>query len=310
MGRHRSSAFHGIHFRNAPSRPSGPVFSLVLLLSCAVACSGCDRSESTRPTADNHQHGDQLALSMGRDLPPDHGLSHTFSIVAADPESGICGAAVASLYPKVGEVVPYVKAGVGAFCTQHYHHPAFGPKALQLLAEEKTPEAVLAEILAGDDRPEQRQLAIIDRHGRVANHNPTQAGTGSRWWGAMSGRYYSCQGNTLTGSQVVISMAKAYETTKGSVADRLLAALVAGDRAGGDHRGRLAAGMVVAKPGVEGDWLNLQVDGSDDAVNELAKKYVALDHAALGDWAKAHNPWPLLPAEPSNPPQTKPTPAE
>jgi uncharacterized Ntn-hydrolase superfamily protein len=98
----------------------------------------------------------------------------------------------------------------------------------------------------------------------------------------MSGRYYACQGNTLTGREVITAMAKAYEETGGSLADRLIAALVAGDQAGGDHRGRLAAGIRVAKPGVEGYWLELQVDKSDDAVNELAEKYAALEHAAKG----------------------------
>lgn len=78
----------------------------------------------------------------------------------------------------------------------------------------------------------------------------------------------------------ITAMARAYEETPGSLANRLMAALVAGDRAGGDHRGRLAAGIRVAKPGVEGCWLELQVDKSDDAVAELAKKYAALKHAA------------------------------
>src|SRR5688500_12242043 len=73
-------------------------------------------------------------------LLPDYGLSATFSIVAADPDAGVCGAAVASKYPAVGKVVPYVRAGVGAFCTQHWHNPQFGPRALDLLAAGKLPE--------------------------------------------------------------------------------------------------------------------------------------------------------------------------
>ena len=102
----------------------------------------------------------------------------------------------------------------------------------------------------------------------------------SRYWGSQSGRYYSCQGNTLAGRKVIGEMARAYEETKGSLADRLMAALVAGDLAGGDHRGRLAAGIRVAKKDVEGYWLELHVDQSDDAVVELAKKYAALEHEA------------------------------
>jgi uncharacterized Ntn-hydrolase superfamily protein len=223
---------------------------------------------------------------------PDAGpITATFSICAVDPETGVCGAAVASKYPAVGKVVPYVRAGVGAFCTQHYHVPKWGEPALDLLEKGKRPEAVIAELLKDDMQPELRQLAIIDMEGRTANHNPTAAPAGSRYWGAMSGRYYSCQGNTLTGRAVVTAMAAAYEDTEGSVADRLMAALIAADCAGGDHRGRLAAGIRVAKKGVEGDWLSLHVDKSDDAVLELAQKYAELKHDAKGSWAGGKLPF-------------------
>jgi uncharacterized Ntn-hydrolase superfamily protein len=211
----------------------------------------------------------------------------TFSICAADPETGICGAAVASKYPAVGKVVPFVRPGIGAFCTQHYAVTKWGEPALDMLAAGKRPEAVLAELLKDDDRPEMRQLAIVDMQGRVANHNPSTAPEGSRYWGAMSGRYFSCQGNTLAGREVVTEMARAYEETKGSLADRLMAALVAADVAGGDHRGRLAAGIRVAKKDVEGHWFELYVDESDDAVNELAKKYLETEHEARGEWKGA-----------------------
>jgi uncharacterized Ntn-hydrolase superfamily protein len=209
-------------------------------------------------------------------------ITSTFSIVAVDPETGVCGAAVASRYPAVGKVVPYVRAGVGAFCTQHWHHRPWGERALDLLEAGKAPEEVIAELLRDDPKREQRQLAVIDMRGRVANHNPSQAEKNSLYWAAMSGRWYSCQGNTLTGREVIVAMAEAYEETSGTLADRLMAALVAGDRAGGDHRGRLGAGMRVAKRGIEGDWLALYVDKSDDAVMELARKYAALEHDAKG----------------------------
>ena len=114
---------------------------------------------------------------------------------------------------------------------------------------------------------------------------------GSNYWGGMSGRYYVCQGNTLTGREVIVAMAKAYEETKGSLADRLMAALVAGDCAGGDHRGRLAAGIRVAKKGVDGVWLELQVEKSDDAVIELLKKYVETKHDAKGEWRGGQPPF-------------------
>ncbi len=212
-------------------------------------------------------------------------ITATFSIVAVDPKTGVCGAAVASKYPAVGKVVPYVRAGVGAFCTQHWHNPAWGEKALDLLQQGKLPEEVLAELLRNDPKSGKRQLAIIDMQGRAVNRNPSQADPSGVYWGAASGRYYACQGNTLTGRNVIAAMARAYEDTRGSLADRLMAALLAADCAGGDHRGRLAAGMRVAKKGVEGYWLELRVDKSDDAVIELARKYAELKHEAKGDWA-------------------------
>jgi uncharacterized Ntn-hydrolase superfamily protein len=211
-------------------------------------------------------------------------VTGTFSIVAADPNTGVCGAAVASKFPAVGAVVPYARSGVGAFCTQHWHEPKWGERALDLLAAGKLPEEVLGELLRDDKQRDKRQLAIIDMQGRAANRNPANADPSGIYWGAMSGRFYACQGNTLTGRAVVVAMAQAYEETKGSLADRLMAALVAADRAGGDHRGRLAAGIRVAKRDTPGYWLELQTDRSDDAVNELARKYTALEHAAKGAW--------------------------
>lgn len=208
----------------------------------------------------------------------------TFSIVAVDPELGICGAAVASKYPAVGKVVPYVRAGVGAFCTQHYHVPEWGPKVLDQLEQKATPEQIFAQLLAADDAPEMRQLALIDMQGRTATHNPTSAPESSRYWGSVAGRNYSCQGNTLTGPEVLTAMSRGFEQTAGSLADRLMASLRAGDQAGGDHRGRLAAGIVVAKVNEPGHWLELYVDQSDDAVTELVTAYLKLSHPARGEW--------------------------
>jgi uncharacterized Ntn-hydrolase superfamily protein len=242
---------------------------------------GCGQATapSSRPKIQKSQ------IKVRNDLrAPDGGITATFSIVAADPKTGVCGAAVASKYPAVGKVVPFVRAGVGAFCTQHWHHPEWGEQALDLLAKGKHSEEVLAELLSGDRHREKRQLAIIDMKGRAANRNPADADSSGVYWGGMTGRYYACQGNTLTGRQVIVAMAKAYEETKGSLADRLMAALIAGDCAGGDHRGRLAAGIRVAKTKVKGYWLELQVDKSDDAVIELAQKYAKLKHDAKGEW--------------------------
>lgn len=165
-----------------------------------------------------------LAISLsvcragrGEELQPDFGVSSTFSIVAVDPETGVCGAAVASKYPAVGKVVPYVRAGVGAFCTQHWHNPTWGEKALDLLEAGHGVEEILGTLLKDDDRRDKRQLAIIDMQGRAANRNPADADPSGVYWGAMSGRYYVCQGNTLTGRGVVVAMAAAYEETEGNL---------------------------------------------------------------------------------------------
>ena len=223
-------------------------------------------------------------------LPPAE-ISATFSIVAVDPESEIVGAAVASKYPAVGRVVPFVRAGVGGFCTQHFHVPQWGETALDSLAFGETPEQVIADLLKDDPQREQRQLAIIDMAGRSATHNPTAAPEGSHYWAAMSGRFYCCQGNTLNGREVITEMARAYEDTVGNLSDKLMAALIAADCAGGDHRGRLAAGIRVAKKEVDGFWLELYIDRSDDAVIELAKKYAELKHDAKGGWRGGRLPF-------------------
>jgi uncharacterized Ntn-hydrolase superfamily protein len=107
----------------------------------------------------------------------------------------------------------------------------------------------------------------------------------------MTGRFYCCQGNTLVGREVITAMAKGYEETKGSLADRLMAALIAGDCVGGDHRGRLAAGIRVAKRGVDGYWFEHYVDKSDDAVLELAKQYAHREHDAKGSWRGGRLPF-------------------
>ena len=224
----------------------------------------------------------EASVGKANDGKPADGISATFSIVAVDPVSGQVGAAVASKYPAVGKVVPYVRPGVGAFCTQHWHVPKWGERALDLLEQGAGCEEVLARLLRDDDRRAKRQLAIVDMSGNTANRNPAGAESSSRYWGAMSGRFYACQGNTLAGREVIVAMATAYEDSDGSLSDRLIAALVAGDKAGGDRRGRLAAGIRVAKSDREGVWFELHVDRSDDAVRDLFNLYQQSDHPAKG----------------------------
>jgi uncharacterized Ntn-hydrolase superfamily protein len=256
------------------TRSSG-CFIGVVMLALAAATAGAQRTVPARPAAAPVREPDEPVLG-------------TFSIVAADPENGVCGAAIASKYPAVGKVAAYVRGGVGAFVTQAQLNRQFGDKALDLLADDKLPEEVLAELLKEDNRRDSRQLAIIDMKGRAANRNAINA---DPYWGAMAGRNYSCQGNLLVGRDVLVAMAKAFEETKGSLTDRLMASLIAGDCAGGDNRGRLAAGIRVGKKDVDGFWLELQVDKSNDAVIDLAKKYAELKHDAKGDWAGGKTPF-------------------
>jgi uncharacterized Ntn-hydrolase superfamily protein len=164
----------------------------------------------------------------------------------------------------------------------------------------RRPEEVFLNLLKDDEHAEQRQLAIADMKGRTSVHNPTASGKNSYYFGAMTGKNYCVQGNTLTGREVIAAMAKSFEDTQGSLADRLMAALVAGDCAGGDHRGRLAAGIRVAKADVEGDWFSLHVDESDDAVIDLLRKYAETKHAAKGDWRGGQLPF-------QHPCETRPT---
>ena len=254
------------------------LLSIYLFLSC-----GCIMSCQSATFGNDQSYQPKRESTR---LQGEADFTGTFSIVAVDPERGVCGAAVASKYPAVGKVVPYVQAGVGAFCTQHRHNPDWGELALGLLAKRYLPEQVLADLLRNDAQRDKRQLAIIDMSGRAANRNPAKADPSGTWWGAVSGKYYACQGNTLTGRDVIFAMASAYEETEGSLADRLMAALMAGDCAGGDHRGRLAAGIRVAKEGIDGYWLELYVDRSDEAVIDLVRKYAALDHEAKGTWLR------------------------
>ena len=150
---------------------------------------------------------------------------------------------------------------------------------------------VLGRLLQSDNHPGQRQLAIINMSGQTAIHQPVDADRSSQYWGAMSGKFYACQGNTLTGRNVIAAMATAYEDTQGSLSDRLMAALIAADCEGGDHRGRLAAGIRVAKLGRGGHWLELQVDESNNAVIDLARKYATLKHPGKGKWRGGQLPF-------------------
>jgi uncharacterized Ntn-hydrolase superfamily protein len=198
---------------------------------------------------------------------------NTFSIVAYDPERKEWGVAVASKYLAVGAVVPFARADVGAVATQSLVNITYGSKGLELLAQGKSTEEVIKALTEADPARQHRQLGIIDARGNVANF------TGERcnaWAGAKSGKHYTCQGNLLAGKEVIDEMAKAFEEAKGPLAWRMMAALEAGDKAGGDKRGKQSAGLIVVRdgagPNALGDrYLDFRVDDHKEPLQELAR---------------------------------------
>jgi uncharacterized Ntn-hydrolase superfamily protein len=207
----------------------------------------------------------------------------TFSIVAADPATGDLGVAVASRFPCVGAVVPWARAGVGAVATQSWANTSFGPEGLALMEEGATAEAALERLLGSDEGRDDRQVGLVDRHGSTASF------TGSKcmgWAGGLVGDGFAAQGNILVGEAVATDMAAAFAGAEGDLSDRLLAALLAGDAAGGDRRGRQSAALLVVREGggYEGRndrYIDLRVDDHPDAPSELARLFEVWDRTML-----------------------------
>jgi uncharacterized Ntn-hydrolase superfamily protein len=197
----------------------------------------------------------------------------TFSIVAYDFKNGDLGVAVESKFPAVGAVVPWARAKVGAVATQASVNVTYGPKGLELLEKGLTAQETLRELMGDDAQREVRQAAIVDANGQVAAHTGEKC---MEWAGHVAGRGFSCQGNILVGSKVVESMARAYEQTEGDLVDRLIAALSAGQAAGGDRRGQQSAAILVVreKGGYEGftdRYVDLRVDEHPRPIQELKR---------------------------------------
>ncbi len=217
----------------------------------------------------------------------------TFSIVAGDPEAGDWGVAVASKFPAAGAVVPWARAGAGAVATQSWANTSFGPEGLDLMASGLSASDALERLIAGDEGGEDRQVGLVDAAGTAATF------TGSKcmdWAGGLAGEGFACQGNILAGEGVVRAMAAAYAAAEGDLVDRLLVALVAGDAAGGDRRGRQSAALLVVRAGggYEGRndrYVDVRVDDHPGAVVELARVFAVYDRELL----VRHDP--LLPAD-------------
>ena len=197
----------------------------------------------------------------------------TFSIVARDPETLALGVAVSTAIPAVGSVVPHIEADVGAIATQAHTNLTYGIKGLQLLKKHMTPEEALRKMLPKDKEKETRQVIIIDSLGRTAAFTGSQT---DDWKGHHIGNNYVTAGNTLVGKKVIEAMAHAFENQKGSLTDRLLAALKAGQDAGGDKRGRMSAALKVTDrrwKGTSRPLLDLRVDVHLEPVEELLRIY-------------------------------------
>lgn len=202
-------------------------------------------------------------------------LVATFSIVAADPETGEVGVAVQSKFLAVGSVVPWAKANVGAVATQSWANTAFGPEGLALLEKGLSPEEVIDKLVADDPDRSLRQVAVINAEGEAS------AFTGHEcydWAGHMIGKHHSCQGNILVSEETVSEMSRTFEASEGPLAERMLKAVAAAQHAGGDSRGKQSAAVYVVQEGAGYGGYNdvkvdLRVDDHPEPIEELQRLY-------------------------------------
>jgi uncharacterized Ntn-hydrolase superfamily protein len=209
----------------------------------------------------------------------------TYSIVALDPETGEVGVAVQSHWFSVGPLCAWARAGVGAVATQSVVEPAYGPNALDRLAEDVGAQQALGELLAADPLAAVRQVAVIDVRGQIGVHTGQDCIAHA---GHVTGEHYSCQANMMARDTVPAAMSQAFEASAGPLQDRLLAALDAAEAEGGDVRGRQSAGMVVVPADGE-PWrrtVDLRVEDHDVPLDELRRLLTlqrAYDLAGAGD---------------------------
>ena len=207
----------------------------------------------------------------------------TFSIVACDPKTKDLGVAVESKFPAVGMAVPFARAGVGAVATQSYANTTYGPRGLAMLRKGLSPKDAIVSLTARDRERDKRQVGVVDAKGRAASFTGKEC---HAWAGHVVGRGYACQGNILAGEEVVKAMARAYESTEGDLPVRLLAALVAGQNAGGDRRGQESAALLVVREkggygGFNDRWIDLRVDDHPAPIEELVRIFNVYDATLL-----------------------------
>lgn len=197
----------------------------------------------------------------------------TFSIVGFDPETDTWGVAVQSKFLAVGAIVPWARAGVGAVATQAMANFNYGPRGLELMSQGKTAQDTVEALISSDDEREHRQLGVVDATGRAASFTGSEC---FEWAGGVTGEHYAAQGNILVGRETVEAMARTFEGASGGLAGRLLAALDAGQGAGGDSRGKQSAALLVVREGggYGGDndhVVDLRVDDHPEPIRELIR---------------------------------------
>jgi uncharacterized Ntn-hydrolase superfamily protein len=207
----------------------------------------------------------------------------TFSIVACDPDAQEWGVATHSKFLAVGSVVPWAQAGAGAVATQSYANTTFGPEGLALMASGLGAQETLDQLLAEDEGRERRQVGLVDAQGKAATFTGKEC---LAWAGGLAGAGYAVQGNILAGEAVLTAMAEAFEQARGELADRLAAALAAGQRAGGDRRGQQSAALLVVREkggygGFNDRYVDLRVDDHPRPIRRL-KEVLALHHLYFG----------------------------
>ncbi len=206
----------------------------------------------------------------------------TFSLVAYERATQAWVVVVQSRFISVGSVVPFAEAGVGAIATQALANVAFGPDGLALLRQGRSAQEVIDQLLGADDGREDRQVGVVDAKGRAA------AFTGKKcmdWAGHEVGDGFACQGNILFGPAVVRAMARTFESSRGDILDRALAALVAGQREGGDRRGMQSAALLAVKKGGgyggTDRWVDVRVDDHPSPIEELRRVFRLYDLTML-----------------------------
>jgi len=211
-----------------------------------------------------------LASPLGGPPAP---LAHTYSIVARDPQTGELGVAVQSHYFSVGPVVPWAESGVGAVATQSLVLVDYGPKGLDLMRAGLTAQEALDSLVHSDEHNEGRQVAMIDAKGNVAVYTGPKCIPDA---GHHKGANYSCQANLMSNPNIWPAMSQAFEAAKGDLVERLMQALEAAEKAGGDIRGKQSAAILVVKGQSSGKpWMDkvvdLRVEDSQEPLKELRR---------------------------------------